>query len=71
MVLVHRRFALVGALLVWLGILPGPVPMPATAAEPASAGPRARLELAPLLEFPADPDCNSPCFWHAGRLHRT
>ena len=37
--------------------------------ERASSEPRARLEPAPLLEFPADPDCNSPCFWHEGQLH--
>jgi hypothetical protein len=48
----------------------------ATAAQPASfanertsSEPKARLEPAPLLEFPADPDCNSPCFWHDGQLH--
>lgn len=41
----------------------------AGAADRAPSEPRARLEPAPLLEFPSDPDCNSPCFWHAGQLH--
>ena len=35
--------------------------------ERASSEPRARLEPAPLLEFPADPDCNSPCGTHSVR----
>lgn len=30
---------------------------------------RVRLEPAPSLRFPADPDCNSPSFWSDGRLH--
>lgn len=36
----------------------------------ASAGePSVRLEPAPLYQFPAPPDCNSPAFWSQGRLH--
>lgn len=31
--------------------------------------PAVRLEPAPELRFPANPDCNSPCFWSDGRLH--
>ncbi|MFM7100488.1 MAG: hypothetical protein ACKO3N_04900, partial [Verrucomicrobiota bacterium] len=56
-------------LLPLLMLLPVTAPRAAAAAGPASGEPRARLEPAPLLEFPADPDCNSPCFWHDGQLH--
>lgn len=38
--------------------------LPTLADEPAI-----RLEPAPELRFPANPDCNSPCFWNDGRLH--
>lgn len=69
MFLMKRRPTRIGMLLTLLGtgLIPGAAPV--TAAEGAAPGPRARLEPAPLLEFPADPDCNSPCFWHDGQLH--
>ena len=37
--------------------------------ERVASEPRAWLVPAPRIEFPADPDCNSPCFWHEGQLH--
>jgi outer membrane protein assembly factor BamB len=36
---------------------------------PWPAEPLVRLEPAPTYKFPANPDCNSPCFWSEGRLH--
>ncbi len=50
-------------------LLVSSAPRSSSAGERASSEPRARLEPAPRLEFPADPDCNSPCFWHEGQLH--
>jgi hypothetical protein len=47
----------------WLAALVG------TTLTAISGEPAVRLEPAPFYQFPADPDCNSPAFWHNGQLH--